>query len=89
MAQQCDQSSAIRYLVERCASDARLEAVTRRTLRRAPGKNSVGAEVPPDRVTGLLGCESVDTSRIYTTPGQQTIQGEMERMAVAWMGARP
>jgi hypothetical protein len=40
-------------------------------------------------VANLLGRESMDTSRIYITPGQQTIQGEVEQMAVAWMGARP
>jgi hypothetical protein len=83
MARRRDEPSAIGYLVERCATDACLQEVTRHTLRRAPGKNLVGA-----RVAGPLGCESVDTSRIYTTPSQQPLQREVEQMAVAWTGAR-
>ena len=66
-------SSGIRYLVERYAYDARLEEVTPHTLRHTFGKNLVDAGVPLGRVASLLGHESVDTTRIYTTPFEQDL----------------
>ena len=74
--------SGIRYLVERYAYDARLEAVTPHTLRHTFGKNLVDAGVPLDRVASLLGHESVDTTRIYTTPSEQDLQQEVEKIAL-------
>jgi integrase len=58
-------SSGIRYLVQRYAYDARLEAVKPHTLRHTFGKNLVDAGVSLDRVASLLGHESVDTTRIH------------------------
>jgi len=75
--------SGIRYLVERYAYDARLEEVTPQTLRHTFGKNLVDAGVPLDRVASLLGHESVDTTRIYTTPPEQDLQREVEKAAMA------
>ena len=75
--------SGIRYLVERYAYDARLEEVTPHTLRHTFGKNLVDAGVPLDRVASLLGHESVDTTRIYTTPSEQDLQREVEKIALA------
>jgi integrase/recombinase XerC len=75
------QPSGIYYLVNRYAYDARLEAVTPHTLRHTFGKNLVDAGVPLDRVAQLLGHESVDTKRIYTTPSQQDLQREVEKIA--------
>ena len=76
-------SSGIRYLVERYAYDARLEEVTPHTLRHTFGKNLVDAGTPIDRVASLLGHESVDTTRIYTTPSEQDLQREVEKIALA------
>ena len=75
--------SGIRYLVERYAYDARLQEVTPHTLRHTFGKNLVDAGVPLDRVASLLGHESVDTTRIYTTPSEQDLQREVEKIALA------
>jgi integrase/recombinase XerD len=75
-------SSGIRYLVQRYAYDARLEEVTPHTLRHTFGKNLVDAGVPLDRVASLLGHESVDTTRIYTTPSEQDLQREVEKVAM-------
>jgi integrase/recombinase XerC len=79
-------SPGIRYLVEHYAYDARLEQVTPHPLRHTFGKNLVEAGVPLDRVAGLLGHESVDTTRIYTTPSAQDLRQEVEKVAMA--GAR-
>jgi integrase/recombinase XerD len=76
-------SSGIRYLVQRYAYDARLEGVTPHTLRHTFGKNMVDAGTSLDRVASLLGHDSVDTTRIYTTPSEQDLQREVERIALA------
>jgi len=75
-------SSGIRYLVQRYAYDARLEEVTPHTLRHTFGKNMVDAGTSLDRVASLLGHESVDTTRIYTTPSEQDLQREVEKVAM-------
>ena len=77
------QPSGIYYLIKRYAYDARLEDVTPHTLRHTFGKNLVDAGVPLDRVAQLLGHESVDTTRIYTTPSEQDLQREVEKVALA------
>ena len=74
--------SGIRYLVQRYAYDVRLEEVTPHTLRHTFGKNLVDAGTPIDRVASLLGHESVDTTRIYTTPSEQDLQREVEKVAM-------
>ena len=76
------QPSGIYYLVNRYAYDGRLEDVTPHTLRHTFGKNLVDAGVPLDRVAQLLGHESVDTTRIYTTPSEQDLQREVEKIAL-------
>ena len=53
------------------------------TLRHTFGKNLVDAGAPLDRVASLLAHESVDTTRIYTTPSDQDLQREVEKVAVA------
>ncbi len=74
--------SGIYYLVKRYAYEARLEEVTPHTLRHTFGKNLVDAGVPLDRVAQLLGHSRVDTTRIYTTPSEQDLQREVEKVAV-------
>ena len=76
------QPPGIYYLIKRYAYDARLEDVTLHTLRHTFG-DLVDAGVPPDRVAQLLGHESVDTTRIYTTPSEQDLQREVEKVALA------
>lgn len=75
-------NSGIYYLVGRYAYDARLEDVTPHTLRHTFGKNLVDTGVSLDRVAQLLGHESVDTTRIYTTPSAQDLQREVEKIAL-------
>ena len=75
-------SPGIYYLVGRYAYEARLEGVTPHTLRHTFGKNLVDAGVSLDRVAQLLGHESVDTTRIYTTPSEQDLQREVEKVAL-------
>ena len=76
------QPPGIYYLIKRYAYNAHLEDVTPHTLRHTLGKNLVDAGVPLDRVAQLLGHESVDTTRIYTTPSEQDLQREVEKVAL-------
>ena len=76
------QSPGIYYLINRYAYGARLEDVTPHTLRHTFGKNLVDSGVSLDRVAQLLGHESVDTTRIYTTPSEQDLQREVEKIAL-------
>ena len=80
--------SGIYYLVRRYAYDARLDGVTPHTLRHTFGKNLVDAGVSLYRVAQLLGHESVDTTRIYTTPSEQDLQREVEKVALSQMERR-
>ena len=72
----------IYHLIRRYAYDVRLEEVTPHTLRHTFGKNLVDAGVSLNRVAQLLGHESVDTTRIYTTPSEQDLQREVEKVAL-------
>ena len=51
-------------------------------MRPTCGKDMVDAEVPLDRVAQLLGHEGVDTTRVYTTPSQQDLQREVEKVTI-------
>ena len=73
----------IYYLIQSYAYDAHLDKVTPHTLRHTFGKNLVDAGVSIDRVAQLMGHESVDTTRIYTTPSEQDLQREVEKVAAA------
>jgi integrase/recombinase XerD len=73
----------IYHLIGRYAYDARLEEVTPHTLRHTFGKNLVDAGVSLDRVAQLLGHESVDTTRIYTTPSEQDLQRDVEKVSLS------
>ena len=56
--------------------------MTPHTLRHPFGKNLVDAGVSLERAAILLGHESVDTTRMYTTPSEQDLQREMEKIAL-------
>lgn len=75
-------SSGVRYLVPHYAYDARVEEVMPHTLCHTFGKSLVDAGVPLDRVVSLRGHESVDTTRIYTTPSEQDLQRKVEKVAM-------
>ena len=70
-------------LIQRYAYAARLEEVAPHTLRHTFGKNLADGGVSLDRVAQLLGHDSVDTTRIYTTPSAQDLQREVEKVALA------
>ena len=70
-------------LIQIYAYGARVEELPPHTLRHTFGKNLVDAGVSLDRVAQLLGHESVDTTRIYTTPSEQDLQREVEKVALA------
>ena len=59
----------------------RTSAMVHRAALLSYGKNLVDDGVPPDRVAQLLGHESVDTTRIYTTPSEQDLQREVVKVA--------
>jgi len=75
-------SPGIYYLIKKYAYDARIEAISPHTLRHTFGKNLVDGGVPLDRVATLLGHESLNTTRIYTTPSASDLQEAVERIAV-------
>jgi site-specific recombinase XerD len=56
--------------------------MTPHTLRHTFGKNLVDAGTSLGRVASLLGHQSVDTTRIYTTPSEQDLQREVEKVAM-------
>ena len=56
--------------------------MTLRTVRHTFCKNLVDAGVALDRVVQLLGHEGGDTTRIYTTPSEQDLQREVEKVAL-------
>ena len=72
----------IYYLIQSYAYDAHLEDVTPHTLRHTFGKNLIDVGVSLDRVAQLLGHESIDTTRVYTTPSEQDLQREVEKVAL-------
>lgn len=77
-------SPGIYYLIRSYAYNAHLEDVTPHTLRHTFGKNLVDAGVSIDRVAQLLGHESVDTTRIYTTPSEQDLQKDVEKVGLIY-----
>lgn len=56
------------------------EAVTVHSLRHSFGKNLVDAGVSLDQVAMLMGHASLNTTRIYTTPGGQDLQRVVEKL---------
>lgn len=63
---------------------AGLEHLTPHMLRHSLAKNMVDAGVPLDRVAKALGHSNLDTTKRYTTPSEQDMQNEMEK--VSWQG---
>jgi integrase/recombinase XerC len=63
----------IHAIVKKYAYQARQEDVTAHTLRHSFAKNLVDAGTPLDQVAILLGHESLDTTQIYTRPGERDL----------------
>ncbi len=72
--------TGVRGAVEKYASRAGLEGVTPHTLRHTFGKNLVDAGVSLDRVAALLGHESLETTRLYTTPSEADLAEAVGRI---------
>ena len=72
---------AIQRAVERLARRAGLEGVTPHVLRHTFGKNLVDAGVSLDRVATLMGHSSLDTTAIYTRPGEQDLAQAVEKIS--------
>jgi site-specific recombinase XerD len=73
---------AIGSRVSILAKKAGLEDVSPHTLRHCLGKNLVDAGVGLEKVATLLGHESLETTRLYTTPSEADLQEATER--VTW-----
>jgi len=73
----------VQRLLDKLVVSARLtdKSITPHTLRHTFGKNLVNAGVPLDRVSMLLGHESLDTTAIYTTPSQADLEAAVEQIA--------
>jgi len=72
----------VQHLVRRYARAAKLDGCSPHTLRHTFGKALVDAGVGLEKVATLLGHESLDTTRIYTTPSADDLANAVER--VAW-----
>ena len=51
------------------------------TLRHTFAKNLIDAGVGLERVAALLGHSNLNTTRIYTTPGERDLEAAVERLA--------
>ena len=72
-------ADGIRDVIAKYAYDARLDEVTPHTLRHTFAKNLVDAGTPLDQVATLLGHESIDTVKIYTTPSRRDLEKAVRR----------
>jgi len=73
---------AIGSRVRTLAKKTNLAGVSPHTLRHSFAKNLVDAGVGLEKVATLLGHESLETTRLYTTPSEADLQDATER--VAW-----
>jgi integrase/recombinase XerC len=76
------QPRGVQRLLDRYARKAGLEGVTPHTLRHSFGKNLVDAGRPLTEVAALLGHARLNTTAIYTQPGQADLQAAVA--AVDW-----
>ncbi len=67
------QSKTIQRAVQRFAKKAGLNNVTPHTLRHSFAKALIDAGVSLEKVATLLGHSNLNTTRIYTTPGEQDL----------------
>lgn len=67
------QSKTIQRAVQRFAKKAELKNVTPHTLRHSFAKALIDAGVSLEKVATLLGHSNLNTTRIYTTPGEEDL----------------
>jgi site-specific recombinase XerD len=72
--------TGVRNAVGKYARQAGLEKVTPHALRHTFGKNLVDAGVSLDRVADLMGHESLETTRVYTTPSEADLAEAVGRI---------
>jgi site-specific recombinase XerD len=68
------QSKTIQRAVQRFAKKAGLKKVTPHTLRHSFAKALIDADVSLEKVATLLGHSNLNTTRIYTTPGEEDLE---------------
>jgi integrase/recombinase XerC len=68
------QSKTIQRAVQRFAKKAGLKNVTPHTLRHSFAKSLIDAGVSLEKVATLLGHSNLNTTRIYTTPGEEDLE---------------
>ncbi|MEN4011388.1 MAG: tyrosine-type recombinase/integrase [Bellilinea sp.] len=68
------QSKTIQRAVQRFAKNAGLKNITPHTLRHSFAKALIDAGVSLEKVATLLGHSNLNTTRIYTTPGEEDLE---------------
>jgi integrase/recombinase XerC len=68
------QSKTVQRAVQRFAVDAGLENVTPHVLRHSFAKALIDSGVTLEKVATLLGHSNLNTTRIYTTPGERDLE---------------
>jgi len=68
------QSKTIQRAVQRFAKIAGIRQVTPHTLRHSFAKALIDAGVSLEKVATLLGHSNLNTTRIYTTPGEEDLE---------------
>jgi integrase/recombinase XerD len=68
------QSKTIQRAVQRFAGEAGLENVTPHVLRHSFAKALIDSGVTLEKVATLLGHSNLNTTRIYTTPGERDLE---------------
>jgi len=73
-------SRAVELLITKYSRLAGLEDVTPHTLRHSFGKHALDAGADLVSVAALLGHQRLETTAIYTTPGQRDLERVVERL---------
>jgi site-specific recombinase XerD len=71
---------AVELLIAKYARLANLEGVTPHTLRHSFGKHALDAGADLVSVAALLGHERLETTAVYTTPGQRDLERVVEKL---------
>ena len=74
------QSKTIQRAVQRFAKKAGLKKVTPHTLRHSLAEALIDADVSLEKVAMLLGHSNLNTTRIYTMPGDEDLEDAVGRI---------
>ena len=74
------QSKTIQRAVTRFAKKAGIQNVTPHTLRHSFAKALIDAGVSLEKVATLLGHSNLNTTRIYTTPGEEDLVDAVDQL---------